>query len=88
MLNKPKKWCRKINLKKDIKMVLIEKEEKRPDMWALKPRLARLGLKGHMTSLLPLFLFSKKKIGKWYVTVCTQILVTTVVIGKSGLQVF
>ena len=42
-------------------MVLIEKEEKRPDMWALKPRLARLGLKGHMTSLLPLFLFSKKK---------------------------
>jgi hypothetical protein len=45
-------------------MVLIEKEEKKPDMWALKPRLARLGLKGHMTSFLPLFLFSKKKIGK------------------------
>ena len=35
MLNKPKKWCRKKNLKnlkKDIKMVLIKKEEKRPDM--------------------------------------------------------
>jgi hypothetical protein len=45
-------------------MVLIEKKEKRPNMWALKPRLARLSLKGHMTSLLPLFLFSKKKIGK------------------------